>query len=206
MTLPPSVPPYDKLYEKHGDRAAGVGWANAGEQYLRFDLLRKVHAGWDPDYPTCPLKSISVLDVGCGYGAMADYYRKHGWYYTGIDAEPALIKGARQVHGEGTGGQAGLRFLVGDFMEVPALPDTYDFVLASGALHWKRPDDQYNMVERMWTLARYGIGFNLPSLSEHGILTWINSLAPAEYELIHGYIKGETTVLAWKADGRRSYG
>lgn len=48
-------------------------------------LLAKTKSGW-------------VLDVGCGQGVLAPYFKKRGFSYLGIDASESLIELARKHH------------------------------------------------------------------------------------------------------------
>jgi SAM-dependent methyltransferase len=67
-----------------------VGWGSESSQRARFAALAS--AGL--------LGEDSVLDVGCGTGALAGWLREMGWKgrYTGIDILPGMIKAARRLH------------------------------------------------------------------------------------------------------------
>jgi hypothetical protein len=55
---------YDEKLKAHGPTAQGVDWKNEETQVIRFSLLAKLFEGE---------KHFSVNDMGCGYGAFADY-------------------------------------------------------------------------------------------------------------------------------------
>jgi SAM-dependent methyltransferase len=55
----------------------------------------------------------SVLDLGCGTGEHADFLAAEGFWTVGIDRSEAQIDKAREY--EGRRGEAGPRFLLGDF-------------------------------------------------------------------------------------------
>ena len=56
----------DKIL-KNGLTPQGVDWNSAESQNLRFEILS---ADIDSD------SSFSVVDYGCGYGSMFDFYKK----------------------------------------------------------------------------------------------------------------------------------
>jgi len=69
---------YEGRLRAHGATAAGVNWKSESSQTLRFDQLRHL---WAADAET------SIIDYGCGYGALADYLRTTGHHgqYVGFD-------------------------------------------------------------------------------------------------------------------------
>lgn len=78
----------DKLLV-HGATHLGVDWNSVQSQNLRFDQLLKVMGSE---------RSCSVIDYGCGYGAMASYIRGLGYTgkYIGFDISKAMIGEARK--------------------------------------------------------------------------------------------------------------
>jgi SAM-dependent methyltransferase len=83
---------FDKRIQEHGASPRGSDWNSEISQNLRFDqLLRVVEA-----------QSFSLLDYGCGYGALADYLLTKGFDvdYYGYDILESAIETARQVHAD----------------------------------------------------------------------------------------------------------
>lgn len=84
---------YASKLEEHGTTARGVDWNGEASQTLRFEqLLRIVDAAG----------RFSILDLGCGYGALLDYLDAHGFEvdYTGIDVTAEMTRaGARRFEG-----------------------------------------------------------------------------------------------------------
>ncbi len=82
---------YTEKLQRHGATPAGVDWASATGQDLRFALLLKLC-----DF-TAP---FSLNDLGCGYGAILDYLqRRHpgaGIDYLGVDLSAAMVACAAQ--------------------------------------------------------------------------------------------------------------
>ena len=70
-----------------------MDWNSAASQVLRFDrLLQIVEA---------PPAEASLLDVGCGYGALLDTMRERGlaFHYRGFDLSTGMVAAAEARHG-----------------------------------------------------------------------------------------------------------
>jgi SAM-dependent methyltransferase len=78
---------YDHKLRTHGPTPAGVDWNSQESQELRFALLAHL---WQDE------TDASILDYGCGYGALADYLRARGHRgaYTGYDVSEAMAQAA----------------------------------------------------------------------------------------------------------------
>jgi SAM-dependent methyltransferase len=84
---------FQEKLDLYGPTPQGVDWNSSSAQELRFDQLLKV----------CnPSRKFSILDFGCGYGALADYMRKKGldFEYFGYDLMESMISKARDIHKE----------------------------------------------------------------------------------------------------------
>lgn len=78
----------------------------------------------------------SVLDIGCGPGTNASYFRSTS--YVGIDLNPRYVAAARKRFGD--------RFVVGDATrDLPNLGGPYDCIVVNSLLHHLR-DDQVDAV------------------------------------------------------------
>ena len=107
--------------------AEQVGWSGMDDQTARFDqFVHLIRA-------TAKTPAVSILDVGCGDGALLPYLHdnlpNHSITYTGIDINPRYIARAKKQH-------AALRpaphFITGDF-ETHHFDTRHDYVLCSGA-------------------------------------------------------------------------
>ena len=78
---------YEHKLRAHGATPAGVDWNSFESQQLRFAQLAHLWRD-DPD--------ASILDYGCGYGALADYLRARGHRgaYIGFDVSAAMAEAA----------------------------------------------------------------------------------------------------------------
>jgi SAM-dependent methyltransferase len=79
---------YEGRLRAHGATPAGMDWNSQASQELRFRQLARL---WE-DEP-----HASVVDYGCGYGALATYLRGggHDGPYLGFDVSEAMIDTAR---------------------------------------------------------------------------------------------------------------
>ena len=83
---------FDKRIREHGASPRGSDWNSETSQNLRFDQLVKVVES----------TAFSILDYGCGYGALADYLATKGYEaeYYGFDILESAIETARSAHAD----------------------------------------------------------------------------------------------------------
>jgi SAM-dependent methyltransferase len=81
---------FDRRIREHGASPRGSDWNSETSQNIRFEQLLKVVEG----------QSFSLLDYGCGYGALADYLaaKEYDVDYYGYDILESAIETAHQVH------------------------------------------------------------------------------------------------------------
>ena len=77
--------------QTHGPDPKGVDFNGSQAQESRFEQLAKVI---EPDKP------FTVIDYGCGYGALFDYLRGKNWEFTyfGLDTIEQMIAAGKQAH------------------------------------------------------------------------------------------------------------
>lgn len=111
---------FDKRIQEHGASPRGSDWNSEASQNVRFDQLLKV----------VEIPSFSLLDYGCGYGALADYLLTKGYDvdYYGYDILESAIESARQVHAN--------RPRRSFFTEKSELP-VCDYTVASGIFNFR---------------------------------------------------------------------
>jgi cyclopropane fatty-acyl-phospholipid synthase-like methyltransferase len=81
---------FDKRIQEHGASPRGSDWNSEISQNTRFDQLLKV----------VETQSFSLLDYGCGYGALVEYLdaKDLDVNYYGYDILESAIETARQAH------------------------------------------------------------------------------------------------------------
>jgi len=95
MSLNKAIQTYKKYFnekiETHGPSPKGADYNGAEAQEIRFAELVKVI---DPSSP------FSVIDYGCGYGAMFDYLQKREWQfeYFGFDMLEKMVSAGMDSH------------------------------------------------------------------------------------------------------------
>lgn len=61
---------YSESIKKYGTVSKGVGWNNEEGQILRFQKLLSICS------PPPHQESFSINELGCGYGALIDFFKK----------------------------------------------------------------------------------------------------------------------------------
>src|SRR5215213_7429618 len=81
---------YRDKFRKFGATARGVDWTCAATQEIRFYQFLSLFS--------CR-PSFSIIDIGCGYGALVDFLDKslseRAFHYTGMDLCGAMLRRAR---------------------------------------------------------------------------------------------------------------
>lgn len=137
---------FDKRIQEHGASPRGSDWNSETSQNVRFDQLLKV----------IEKQSFSLLDYGCGYGALADYLVNKGYDadYYGYDILESAIDTARQVHIN----KPRRTF----FTDVSQLP-VCDYTVASGIFNF-RGEQSFDA----WTEYVVGVLNDFNQLSRYG--------------------------------------
>jgi SAM-dependent methyltransferase len=143
---------YRDTLQRHGDCAKGVDWKDDASRLLRLNRILDL-------FPEGPI--ASVLDVGCGTGALVEplraRYRAETRYF-GIDFVHEMVDAARVKHPRET-------FLVGG---LEAVPERCDVVCASGVFNVRQNADEaawakfvFNSVEQMFGHCERACIFNI---------------------------------------------
>lgn len=141
---------YRERFKKYGISPKSLGWKDRKSQVLRFRILSEI----------ANLDKKSILDVGCGFGEFYEFLIKKGYKvkFTGIDIVPEFLEIARKKYPE-------CEFLIKDILQ-EKFERKFDYVFSSGIFNAKISDNYYfleKMVEKMWSLAKKGISFNMMS-------------------------------------------
>jgi SAM-dependent methyltransferase len=142
---------YEGKLVDHGATPPGVDWNSLASQQRRFrELLR----GLDLE------PGASLLDYGCGYGALADYLHEHrvDARYRGFDIATPMVEAARARHRE-----CGC-----EFTDAAAALLRSDFTVASGIFNVKlqTPVDEWReymlaTILDLCRLTRRAVAFNV---------------------------------------------
>lgn len=138
---------FEKSVDAHGATPQGVDWNSEFSQEIRFEQLLKI---CDPTNP------FSIVDYGCGYGALADYLTKKGFKanYFGFDIVDKMLITAREHHA----GKSNRTFT-----EDRNLLPVCDYVVASGIFNYRA-----NISFEDWTTHIISIFHQFNELSQKG--------------------------------------
>lgn len=169
---------YRATFLAHGANSQGVDWGPREDAArLRQDIMLAVADG----FPT----GGTLLDVGCGYGALAERIDARGLRldYTGIDVVGEMVDEAQRRHPH-------RRFLHGDFLEVAEI-GPFDYVVCNGILTQKLTATTLEMnvharrlISAMFATCRRGCAFNV-------MTTYVN------YQADNLYYRNPAELLAW---------
>jgi SAM-dependent methyltransferase len=152
---------YTRALDAHGPTPRGVDWSSAESQEMRFGVLLD-----SVDWTGTP----SVLDYGCGYGALGAWIDRlgHRCRYVGYDVASAMIDAARAADGD-----RGNRSFTAAVDEL----EPADYVVASGIFNVKLETpvatwEAYveDTLRELAGLAKRSLSFNmLPLASPSGL-------------------------------------
>lgn len=148
--------------EHYFDRTAAHTWAQLTSTAPVSKIRATVRAGRDRMRDTLlswlpqDLNGKSVLDAGCGTGALAAEAAARGAMVTGVDVSASLIDIARDRTAQ-TPGAARLVFLTGDMLD-PA-HGAFDHVVAMDSLIHYEPTDVVNALAGLAARTRRSIVF-----------------------------------------------
>ena len=144
---------YSEKIIRHGQTPQGVDWNSAASQELRFCQLAKIIAS--------PSEPFSILDLGCGYGAMVDYLAAHypSFSFTGYDVSSEMVDAAQTRYGR----QSNIEFVRGDSPQ-----QEVDYAVASGIFNVRLRHDSSSWeayvqetLAKLHRTSRRGFAFNM---------------------------------------------
>jgi len=143
---------FDEKAKRHGAVFQSVDWNSLERQKIIFQQLLKI---W-PD----SREAASVIDYGCGYGALLDFLKEHYNLsaYIGYDFSESMIENAIRTHSY----QEEYCFTT----DLERLQQV-DYVIAAGILGMKMQASEeewknycLQTLNQLWALSRQGIAFN----------------------------------------------
>lgn len=144
---------FTEKLEQFGATAKGVDYNGETAQQIRFAELTKIVKD--------PAERFSVIDYGCGYGAMFDFLHARNWKfdYYGVDLIEKMVIAGRETHAD---------FPNARFTTVEKDVPTTDYLVAAGIfnikldaayLEWQ--DHTVKTLHRMNELCAKGFSFNM---------------------------------------------
>lgn len=144
---------FEERLTTHGATARGVDWNSETAQELRFSQLIKVLPQTQP---------FSLLDYGCGYGALAGYLLRLGYpmmQYVGFDVLESMVMKAREVFSASPSCS-----FTAHLEEIPQI----DYAIASGIFNLKLETSHEDWTEyvvselhKIDALSTKGFSFNM---------------------------------------------
>jgi SAM-dependent methyltransferase len=143
---------FGEKLDSYGATPQGADWNSDASQWIRFEQIIKI----------CdPKSNFSIIDYGCGYGALVDYLDNKGYQFTysGYDLLEDMVLKAREMHET----RANCTFTNQESELKMA-----DYVVESGIFNI-RLEYSYNewtgyviqTLEKMNSLSRLGFAFNM---------------------------------------------
>lgn len=192
---------FEKLLKEQREGYKIMGYGSKSTQAIRFKVLTEI----------ANLNGKSVLDVGCGLGHLADFFKENSISaaYTGYDLMKSFIDMAKKSH---PGTRFELRNIMGDSME--ALPkEKFGYVLACGILNIPiGHNEEYirELIRRMFKLCKQGVAISMLSLnadyydpkcyyySPKKMLSWVLKEISRHAVLRHDYLPHDFTLYIYK--------
>ena len=147
---------YAQAFRTYGATSEGVDWGKDQDRAVfRYQKMLAV-------IPATEKRQVSLLDVGCGYGALLQYAKENHitLAYTGIDVVPDMICEASARHKDAN-------FLTGDILDLD-IKARFDYVVCNGILTQKldasnleMDDFASRLIRRMFALCERGVAFNV---------------------------------------------
>lgn len=146
---------YSENLNKHGLDSKSVGWKDKESQILRFVNLAKVIASDEHKEP------LKILDYGCGYGAMYEYFVESGTNiekYCGYDiSSEMLTETAKRVPSNVLVSR--LSSEINDEVDFSFVSGTFNVMFDSTPDEWDKFIKE--TITRLFEVSQKGIAFNL---------------------------------------------
>ena len=173
---------FDKTISQHGATAKGVDWKDETSQFIRFDQLLKIVSE--------PTQPFTLLDFGCGWGALVKYLQARALpvTYIGYDMTESVISEARKTFAD----LPNVSFTT-DLSQIPP----QEYVIGSGLFNMKINADEeawhqhmLQTIHAMWDKATKGLAFN--SLTAYSDAEYMRAdLYYPSPEAVFGFCKRE---------------
>lgn len=201
---------YTEKFALYGPSSEGVDWGtDASKLFLRYEKMLAVI-----QINSSQSKTLSLLDVGCGFGGLLSYAKDYKSYdfdleYTGIDVAENMIRWAKD-------NIDAAEFICGDVMQY-AFDRKFDYVICNGILTQKLDTpglemDQFasQLIRCMFNICNVGIVFNVMTTKVNyyannlyyrnpaELLAWCLSEISPHLRLDHSYPLYEYTMYLYR--------
>ena len=196
---------YADKFRQFGPTPRGADWRDLEGQELRFAQLVKI-CGKD--------RAGSLIELGCGYGALYLYLRRRGWDmdYTGYDLAEDMVHAARVTLGDDPSAKVAVGSRPGQVGEYCVASGIFNVRLGFSDAQWR--NYMLETIDDIARAAQKGFAFNVltrfadpermdPRLyyADPGeLLNHCLSSYGRHISLLHGYGLYEFTLLVWKGD------
>jgi SAM-dependent methyltransferase len=170
---------YGARFKEYGATAKGSFWLTRQRQEVRFRIIAQELSRLANG------AAVNIADIGCGYGAFADYLLETGdleaFEYTGYDICPQLIEECRDQSPS-----KAFNFEVGSAPLLPTMftvmSGTYNLSVTLDIKNWE--DYVINCLETCWMQTTFAMIFNLQveekSMISKNNIYYANKLATLE--------------------------
>lgn len=166
---------YTEKLQLHGASSKGVDWNSVESQEIRFEQLLKV-------IQVPSEEKFSVLDYGCGFGAMFPYMDKKYYYdfrFIGYDISKEMLQKAQELYGNHSNTA---------WVDKTEVIEPVDFTLASGIFNVRL---DYN--DKIWESYILDTLHKFDKLSTKGFaFNMLTSYSDKEYMKKHLYYANPT--------------
>ena len=98
----------------------------------------------------------SVIDIGCGTGALCKVLQEYRLDATGLDPAVAMLAIAKKKTGKVAPNESCVRFICGDVLNgLPYRDDSFDVAIASYVAHGLMPNERLILYNEMKRVARH---------------------------------------------------
>ncbi len=181
---------YEKRLAEFGASPKGVLWKNVEGQLLRFEML----AGIIP--VEAASQTISVNDLGCGYGALFDFLLTLPGVeisrYRGYDISKAMLEQAKKRITDPRAAFA----ISGEALEVADysfVSGAYNLIMQAAILEWR--DYAARSLCRLWDRTAKGLAFNMLSATEQVVVGNLYRTPPDFFIDLFRRLKAEVTLI-----------
>jgi len=147
---------FDTRFKKYGATPEGSYWISATRQNLRFEILLKEVLNLQNNL------ELSIGDIGCGYGALAEYisqkYSTKNIHYFGYDISKELIKYCHENYN-----LSWAKFSVGSkphrYLDICLMSGTFNLTATKSLSDWE--DHIFKNLTECWLSTEKALIFNL---------------------------------------------